>query len=218
MSMNRIITDLRSNEEEFINFDTIRDYSNKLNYNVRNVMKYFTSQGYILEILKDLFYVKDVDEFQKKESKYSNYELISKALALKDIKNWYFGLNTALTFDLKEKNDVFFENNTDIDYIINDRISMNKPITIDGNKFAFLSFNAELLNFGITDNGKYRYSNLEKTILDYVYLYNSNNVSQGKIIVEVSKYRNAVSMERIIEYLKYYPAIVTTILEKTNFK
>ena len=214
--MNRILNDLRSDEGEFITSNTVKSYSNKLHYDVGDVMKYLTSQGYILEILDGVFYVKNAEEFQTKELKYTQYELVSKVLALKNVNNWYFGLNTALTFDLDEKNDVFFDNNTSIDYIINDRFSINKPVIINGVKFLFLVFKKELLNFGIKDNGKYRYSNLEKTILDYVYLYNSNQVREGKILVEVSKYKNSVSRERLLEYTKHYPANVAAILERSN--
>ncbi len=216
MSMNRILNELRSNESEFITSNSVRDYSNKLNYKVGDVMKYFTSQKYIFEVLNDMFYLTDVDEFQKKELKYSQYELISKALAFKNINTWYFGLNTALTFDSNEKNDVFFENNKNINYVINNRFSGDKLI-INGDIFSFLIFKKELLNFGIKDNGKYRYSNLEKTILDYVYLYNSNQVREGKIITEIMKYKNFISIERIKKYSKHYPANVAAILEKAKF-
>lgn len=212
-----IVKDLRKKEEELINSDIIKDYSKKLHYNLGDVVKYLTSQGYIMEVFKDLFYVKDIDEFNKKELKYSQYELVAKALALKKVKNWYFGLNTALSFEPAEKNELFFDNDTSIDYIINDRFSMDKPITIDGDKFSFFVFNNELLTFGIKTSGNYRYSDLEKTILDYVYLYCSNHVSVGKIMKEASKYKSIASKERILEYSQHYPVIVAQTLEKANF-
>ncbi|MHA1148335.1 MAG: hypothetical protein ACTSR8_08825 [Promethearchaeota archaeon] len=218
MSINRILINLRKNEDEFITSNTIRDYSNKLHYQFDYVIKFLTSQGFILEILNDLFYVKDIDEINNHKLKYSNYELISKMLAFKKITSWYFGLNTALTFDLSEKNEIFFEHDTSIDYIINYGFSVDRPIKINGNQFSFLTFKEDLLNFGIIDNGKFRYSNLEKTILDYIYLYQCNNVREGKIIVEISKYKKYVSMKRILEYMKHYPKNVEEILEKTFFK
>ncbi len=217
MSMNRILNDLRSDEEEFITSDTIRTYSKKMYYDARDVIKNFTSQGYIFEVLDDMFYIKDVDEFKNSVLKYSQYELVSKALAFKNINNWYFGLHSALPFDLNEKNEVFFGSDTEINYIITDRFTVNKPVIINGDKFLFLVFKKELLDFGIKDNGKFRYSNLEKTILDYVYLYSCNKVREGKIIVELSKYKNSVSSERISRYSKHYPANVAAILEKINF-
>lgn len=217
MSMNRILNDLRKDEEEFITPNTIRSYSNKLHYEVRDVIKYLTSQGHLLQILDDLFYVKSIDECTTNQLKYSNYELIAKVLTHKKVSNWYFGLHTALTFDLKEENEVFFDNDLSIDYVINHGFTVNRPIQINGNKFSFLIFKEDLLNFGIRDNGKYRYSDLEKTILDYIYLYNCNQVRIGKIIVEVSKYKNSVSTEKILEYSKHYPANVGAVLEKVMF-
>ncbi len=212
-----IVKDLRKKEDELINLDIIKEYSTKLHYNIRDVMNYLISQGYIMEVFKDLFYVKNNDEFNKKELKYSRYELITKVLMLKKVKNWYFGLNTALTFESTEKKELFFDNDKSIDYIINDRLSMNKPITIDGNKFSFFVFNNELLTFGIKTSENYRYSDLEKTILDYIYIYSSNHVGIGKIMKEASKYKNHVSKERIFEFSKHYPSIVGQILEKANF-
>ncbi len=216
MSMNQILYDIRSEEEEIITTKTIQGYSNKKYYEVGKVINYLTSQGYILKILNNMFYVKDIDEFNKKELKYSQHELIAKALELKNAKNWYFGLHTALTFELSENNDVFFKNDTSIDYIINDRISVKKPLIINGDKFSFLVFKKELLNFGVKDHGIFRYSNLEKTILDFIYLYNCNHVREGKILVEVSKYKHVISLERLMKYSKHYPAEVGKILERIN--
>jgi len=214
--MMRVLNSLRSDEEEFITSSTIRGYSEKLYYGVENVIKYFTSQGFIIEVLNDMFYIKDINEIRKKEIKYSPYELISRAFDFKNVKNWYFGLNTALAFDSNEKNDVIFNIDTSTNYVISDRISVDEPVIINEEKFSFLVFKDDLLNFGIKDNGKFRYSNLEKTLLDFIYLYNCNHVREGKTIVAVSKYKNIVSRDILLRYSKKYPANVAEMLEKSN--
>lgn len=217
MSMNSILYDLRSDNEEFITTNTIKGYSNKLYYEVEKVIKYLTSQGYIIEILNDMFYIKDINEFNGKELKYSQYELLSKALAFKNVNSWYFGLHTALSPDIKEKNEISFDKNDSVTYVINDRLSIDKPFIINGEQFSFLVFKKELLSFGLKKIGKYQFSNLEKTILDFIYLYACNRVGDGKIFNIISKYKDAVSMERIVKYSKHYPATVSEILEKSNF-
>ncbi len=217
MLLNNILYDLRSINEEFITSNTIKGYSNKKYYEVGKVIKYFTSQGYILEVLHDMFYIKDIDEFNGNELKYSQYELISKALAFKNVNNWYFGLHTAMNPDLNVKKEILIDKKENVTYIINDQVSIDKPININGEQFSFLVFKKELLSFGLKKIGKYQYSNLEKTILDFIYLYNCNRVGEGKIFNVISKYKDSVSMEKLLRYSKHYPSIVSEILEKSNY-
>ena len=82
-----------------------------------------------------------------------------------------------------------------------------------GKKFRFFRFKDDLFNFGII-NGKVKYSDLEKTILDFVYLWEYNHRNERTILVELSKLLDGTSKEKILDYSQYYPKSNINILKK----
>ena len=66
----------------------------KLSYD--NVVKYFGEQEYFVRIFRGIFYVKSPEEIKLGRSRYNRLELVAKGLEIKGVKNWYFGLHTAL--------------------------------------------------------------------------------------------------------------------------
>lgn len=193
--------------KEFVKSDEIKEYCNLLNLNYEKVIRYFISRGYLLRIFRGIFYVKNLEELKFGLKKYSHLELVSKGLDLKGIKNWYFSLYTALKL-----NNVTHEYFT-IDYVISENLYRNKPIHIDNHKFKFMKIKPDLLNFGIIKNG-FRYSDLEKTILDFIYIWIYNSIPRKKILIDVSEYTNNLSEKRIRNYAKKYPNSVKEIVEE----
>ena len=55
---------------------------------------------------------------------------------------------------------------------------------------------------------------LEKTILDLIYLWNINNMDDRKIVQNISEFVEHVSKEKIVEYSKYYPENNRNLLER----
>lgn len=192
--------------KEFVKSDEIKEYCDLLNLNYENVIRYFISRGYLLRIFKGIFYVKNLEELKFGSKKYSHLELVSKGLDLKGIKNWYFSLYTALS--LNNATHEFFT----IDYVISENLYRNNPIHINNYKFKFMKLKPDLLNFGIIEN-KYRYSDLEKTILDFIYIWIYNSIPKKKISLNISEYTNNISEKRIRNYVKYYPNSVKEIVE-----
>jgi len=192
--------------KEFIKSDEIKKYCDSINLTYENVIRYFISRRYLLRIFKGIFYVKNLEELKFGIKKYSHLELVSKGLDLKGVNNWYFGLYTALKLN-KETHEYF-----SIDYIISENLYRNKPINIDSYKFKFIKLKPDLLNFGIIENG-FRYSDLEKTILDFIYIWIYNSITRKKILIDVSEYTNNLSEKRIRNYVKNYPNSVKEIVE-----
>lgn len=192
--------------KEFIKSDEIKKYCDSINLTYENVIRYFISRRYLLRIFKGIFYVKNLEELKFGIKKYSHLELVSKGLDLKGVNNWYFGLYTALKLN-KETHEYF-----SIDYIISENLYRNKPINIDSYKFKFIKLKPDLLNFGIIENG-FRYSDLEKTILDFIYIWIYNSITRKKILIDVSEYKNNLSENRIRNYVKNYPNSVKEIVE-----
>jgi hypothetical protein len=206
--MNRVLTRIREDKKEFITSETLKKYCRVLYYNHRLVSNYLISRGFLVNILDDIYYVKTIDEINKNMLKYSILEIVGKALKHKGVKNWYYGLYTALELI---NND--YENQEEYIYLINDRFLKRKPMKILGKKFRFLRFKNAFFNFGII-NGKVKYSNLEKTILDLIYLMDYNHINENRMLIELSKLLDGIIKEKILKYSQFYPQSNKSILKK----
>lgn len=134
-------------------------------------------------------------------------ELVSKGLELKGVRNWYFGLHTAL-----ELNNMTHERFA-IDSVINDKIFRAKPVSIAGHKFRFVKLSNKLLDFGVVKDG-IRYSDAEKTILDFIYIWRYNGIPEEKIVLDVAEWAENISKAKIRKYAKKYPKTVSEIVEE----
>lgn len=204
--MNLVLKKLHLDEKRFATAEEVKEICSAHNLSYYNTIRNLTSRGYLLRILKGIFYVKSFEEMKLGKMEYSHLELISKGLKLKGIDDWYFGLYTALRL-----NNITHEH-FPIDYILNDRIFRQKPISVGGYAFKFTKIKKDLLTFGVTEN-KYRYSNHEKTILDFIYLWRYNGRPKEKILVDLADYAEDVSTRRIRDYSLHYPKTVRVTLE-----
>jgi hypothetical protein len=162
----------------------------------------------LVHIFENIYYVKTVEELRNKKIKISLLELVANSLKLKNIKNWYFGLYTALNLM-----NINYDHQDDNFYLINDQILNNNPIEILGKKFRFIRFKNALFKFGIITN-KINYSDREKTILDLLYLWESNHINENRILIELSKLLNGISKEKILKYAEFYPDSNQKLLKK----
>lgn len=198
---------LRLEGREFLTSDTIRKHCISFRLDYDSTIKYFLSRGYLVRIFRGVFYVKNLDELKLGRVKYSHLELVSKGLELKGVENWYFGLYTALKL-----NNLTHEHFT-VDYVINDKIFRAKPMEIAGYKFRFLKLKPALFGFGIIKNGL-KYSDPEKTILDFIYVWRYNGVPEEKIIMDISEYSENLSKKKVRKYAEKYPKTVARIIEE----
>lgn len=205
MSYIPILEKIHLDGREFITSSEIKLYCNSLSLNYENIIRYLIRREYFIRIFKGIFYVKNLEEIKYKFTKYSQLELVSKGLELKGVRNWYFGLYTALK--LNNATHEYFT----IDYVISDNLYRNKPITINNPKFKFHKLNPSLLKFGM-NKSKYRYSDLEKTILDLTYLGVYSGKSKVKIVMEISDYSQNLSKNKIRKYSQNYPNSVKEII------
>ncbi|MFX1328407.1 MAG: hypothetical protein ACFE91_09790 [Promethearchaeota archaeon] len=206
--MHRVLSKIKQDNKEFVTSEELREYCKELYFNYRTISDYLISRGHLLNILDDIYYVKSEKEFIKKEIQYSTLELIAKVLKLKRVKNWYFGLYTALKL-----NKVNYDNQDEFLYLINNQIVRDAPIKILGKNFRFLIFKNSFFNFGIIKN-KIRYSDHEKTILDLLYLWDYNNMNENRILIELVKLLDGISEEKILNYARYYPKSNKILIEK----
>ena len=193
--------------KEFVKAEEIKQYCNFLNLNYNYVINYFISRGYLLRIFRGIFYIKTLDELKFNTCKYSYLELVSRGLELKGINNWYFSLYTALK--LNNATHEYYS----MDYVISENLYRSKSISIDNRNFKFLKLKPTLLKFGIIEN-KIRYSDLEKTVLDFIYLWIYNKKSKKKILMDVSEYLPNLIKQKISDYGEKYPNSVKNIIKE----
>ncbi|MEE9118883.1 MAG: hypothetical protein V3U02_09880 [Calditrichia bacterium] len=207
MAMNPVLKRLHLENKEFVKSDEVKGYCSDFGLDYYNTIRNLTARGYLLRIFRGVFYVKSFDEMKMGSMKYSHLELVSKGMELKGIFNWYFGLNTALKL-----NNATHEHFT-VDYVVSDTLFRSKPINIAGYKFRFVRLKRSLFTFGIKRK-KYRYSDLEKTILDLIYLSRYSSVPKEKIVIDIEDYIENISKNKIIKYSISYPKTVRIILEE----
>lgn len=205
MRMSVILKKFYIEKKEFVTSSELMQYCESIKLDYEKVIRYLISRGYLLRIFRGIFYIRTLDEIKLGKTKYNHLELVSKGLGIKEVKNWYFGLFTALKL-----NNMTHEYFT-MDYIINDKIFRAKPMNIAGYKFKFIKLSPHLLEFGIIKN-KLIYSDIEKTILDFIYLWKYNGISKEKIVLDIDEWIKNVSKEKIEEYMKRYPKTIREIV------
>lgn len=206
--MIRVLKKIKQDDKEFVTSEELQIYSKDLYLDYRTISNYLVTRGFLLNILDDIYYVKSEEEIQQNKLNYSILELVGKSLNLKNVKNWYFGLYTALNLI-----NIEYEHENDMFYLINDQIIKEKPIKILGKDFRFLTFKNALFNFGIIDN-KVKYSDHEKTILDLIYLWQYNHMNESRILINAYKLLDGISEEKILDYSQYYPISNRKVLKK----
>jgi len=186
----------------------IEDACKKFDAITVNTINNMISYGYLVRILRGLYYVKTLDEFANKKAIDVHKAL---SLGLEELRvNWYFGLNTALKMNgaTHEYSDTVF--------VLSDKIYRNKEVRIAKSRVKFIKINPKLTEFGIVTEGNMHYSDLEKTLLDVIYLSKYRSIPEGKIALSVEEYAKNANRGKIGEYLKAYPLNVGKVAKNAG--
>ncbi len=212
MKMSILLDKLRMEKKEFVTADEFKELCKLTKMNYDTVIRYFIWRKYFVRIFREVFYVRSLEEFKLGKSNYNHLELVSKGLELKGVKRWYFGLHTALKL-----NNMTHEHFT-TEEVISDSFFRPKPVNIAGYKFRFVKISSVLLDFGIkTDNNMMmRYSDPEKTILDFIYLSKHKGLPDERIIMDVHDWSRNISAGRLKKYSKKYPKSITEIVDRVS--
>lgn len=207
MKTSLLLKKLRIDQKDLVTSAELKQYCKQLKLNYESTIDHFVTRGHLVRIFRGIFYVKSLDEIKLGKTKYSHLELVAKGLELKGVENWYFGLYTALKL-----NNMTHEHFA-IDYVVNDRILRAKPMKIAGYKFRFIKFKSSLFNFGIKKNA-ITYSDTEKTISDFIYMWRYNGVPREKIVADVGEWAKGVSKPKIAKYAENYPKTIQEIVRQ----
>ncbi len=193
--------------KEFVKSEELKQYCRSMKMDYTLVIRYLASRRYLVRIFRGIFYVRSLEELKLGRSKYNHLELVAKGLELKGVKNWYFGLHSALKL-----NNMTYEHFA-IEEVVSDSLFRANPFDIAGYKFRFVKLSPSLVSFGIEEERMLRYSDPEKTILDFVYLARQKGVPADKIVADLSSWTTNLSKDKLRKYAKKYPKTVAAIAE-----
>jgi len=198
MTYKLLIRRLYLDKEDFIVASTLRKYCKELKLSYYPTIGYLLTNKYLIRILRGIFYIPSIEERKLKKININHMDAIARSLELKGIKNWYFGLETSIK--LNNLTHEYFIT----DYIVNDTLFRPKPIEIMGHKIKFIKLKKSLFGFGIIKNNKINFSENEKTLLDFVYLYKYRGLSKEDIKNRISELIKHCSAKKTIRYSKKY--------------
>ncbi len=208
-----LIREFSLKKKKILTSDDLEAVCTKYNFDFKRTKVSLINKRDLLTIFRGIYYLRDFNEKKTGITKYSADELLSEGLRLKGVKNWYFGLNTALKM-MNLTHETFTVN-----YVINDRFNRTKPMKILGSDFLFTKIKTPLFSFGVkktmTPNDiPINYSNAEKTLLDMVYLYRLSGKSRETAVSIIEEYAGNISKKKMIDYAKNYPKTVKKIVSE----
>ena len=206
MTMSVLLKRMQLDGKEFVTAEELKRYCKAMKLHYAIVVRYFGMRGYFVRIFRGIFYVKSFDELKLGRNKYNHLELVSKGMELKRIRNWYFGLHTALKLNNMTHETFAIED------VISDKLFRANPFTIAGYNFKFSRLSPSLFDFGIRkgENGV-RYSDPEKTVLDFIYVWRYNGIPEEKIVADVADWAKGASKAKLRVYAKKYPKTVAEV-------
>lgn len=202
MTTKLLLKKLRVDHKKFITRDEMIGYCKIFSVDYTTTIKYFIRKGYFIRIFKGIFYIRPFGHISSQNVMYDYMRLVSKGLYLKGIRNWYFGLNSALR--LNKMTHEYFT----VEYVISDSISRSSTMNIAAHKFKFKKMSKRLFNFGIVRKNGIRYSDAERTILDLMYFKKYEGFSEKRIISDIYEWSRGLSNRKLRDYSKHYPLSV----------
>jgi len=85
-----------------------------------------------------------------------------------------------------------------------------------GEKVKFIKLKSKLFGFGIINRDGIKFSDPEKTILDFIYVSRYRNVAEERIISTIEDYAKNLEKRRLKTYLKFYPKTFLRVVENAK--
>ncbi|MDG7044653.1 MAG: hypothetical protein JRN19_05440 [Nitrososphaerota archaeon] len=208
--MSTLMKRLRLEDKRFITSSELKSYCASMKLDYDTTVRYFESRREIIRIFRGVFYVRSLDEVKLGRAGRNHLELVARGLQIKGVKKWYFGLHTALKL-----NNMTHEHYT-VDEVVTDSLFRAKPMTISGHKFRFIKLSPALFDFGIIEKDGLRFSDPEKTILDFIYVWRYNGIPEERIVGDLSDWTGIVSWATMARYARKYPATVLKTVKEAS--
>ena len=197
MSFKLLVRKLLMDNDRYLSEKKLKEHCKVLGISYVSAIKYLGKYHYIARVLRGFFYVPTIGERKLKTRGPNLHEAIARAMEYKKVKNWYWGLETAI-----KMNAITHEYFT-IDYVVSDTIFRSKPIEIFGRRVKFVKLNKKLFGFGIKA-GDVPYSDLEKTILDLIHIKKYAGKSNKAIRDYLIEWADEANRNRMKKYSRHY--------------
>jgi len=194
-------------KREVISSSDIADLSRRINRKPEHVIRHLRREGYLLPLFRGYYYVRSPDELRLGEERRNPLELFALAAEAKAIGNWYFGLHTALRLNRMTHESVLEED------VISDHMYRIRGVPIGPRKFVIHRWTPKLASFGLLDTAAYRYSDPEKTVLDFAYLDHWRRTKGHAPTLIWREHIDDVDPKRLKRYLDRYPDSVRNAVE-----
>jgi len=170
-------------------------------------LRHLRRTGYLLPLFRGYYYVRGPEELRLGDTRHNPLELFAMAAERKGIGTWYYGLYSALRL-----NGMTHEERRD-EAVISDSFYRIRGVPIGGKRFVVYKWRPELVTFGLVTKGPYRYSDPEKTVLDFAY-WDHWRVSKGRSMTRVwAEHAASVEKNKMRRYLRHYPPAVSHLVE-----
>jgi predicted transcriptional regulator of viral defense system len=169
-------------------------------------IRYLQEHGYIVRLLRGIFYVKTPDERMLKTLQASKYDLIRMAMKEKGVRHWHLGLNTATA--IHGMTHEYFST----DFVITDSFRTTKTIKINGSKFRFVRRGKALQGFGVERLKGVPVSDKEKTVLDLVHSRIIAGAADTGASEPIAEFEDCIDARKVREYAQHYPSRVREVV------
>ncbi len=206
MVLRLLVRKLELTDKRFITRKELKSYCKELKLDYYTAIRYLTSNSYLIRILRGVFYIKSIEERKLKKININYIDALKEALKIKDVK-WYFGLESAIK--LNNLTHEYFA----IETIITDSMFRPRPIEILGTKIKFVKISKNLFAFGLIGKD-FKHSDIEKTLLDIIYLGKYNNYSEEEIRNKIVSLLKNCEKSKLMKYAEHYPKTASKLLLK----
>ena len=171
-------------------------------------LRHLRREGYLLPLFRGFYYVRTPEEVRLHTERHDPLELFALAARAKRIREWYFGLTTALRLHGLTHEDRREET------VVSTSFYRIHGVPIGSRRFVIRKWGAELFGFGLERRGTYRLSDPEKTVLDLAYL-DFWRARKGHAPTRAwTEHLPSVGAHGVRTYLPHYPEGVRRMVEE----
>lgn len=193
---------------ELLTSAELRRMARRIGARPEHALRHLRREGYLLPLFRGFYYVRTPEELRLHTERHDPLELFALAARAKGIREWYFGLTTALRL-----NGLTHEDRRE-ETVVSRSLYRIRGVPIGSRRFVIHKWGPELFGFGLERRGTYRVSDPEKTILDLAYL-DFWRAKKGHAPNRVwAEHLPAVDARKVRRYLLHYPEEVRRAVEE----
>lgn len=195
---------------ELITSEVLREMARRIGSRPEHALRHLRREGYLIPLFRGFYYVRTPEEVRLHTERHDPLELFALAARAKGIREWYFGLTTALRLNGLTHEDRREES------VVSRSLYRIHGIPIGSRRFVIHKWGPELFGFGLNRRGTYRVSDPEKTVLDLAYLDFWRVRKRHSPSRTWTEYLPSVGAHRVRRYLPHYPREVRRAVEERS--